>query len=237
MTVRGFFFGLYFYAVTTLCCIAFVPALLLPSRIFRHFPATWCWLGLQGARWILGAKWEWRGMDRLPDTPFILACKHQSTWETMSLMLKMDYPAFVLKQELVKIPFFGWYLTKAGSVAVDRSGGAKALRKMIEDTQAFLGGGRRMVIFPEGTRTAVGASTRYHAGIVALYRDSGYPIVPAALNSGQVWPRSIWKSRPGTIIVEFLPLIPPGLKRRELMQQLEQTIETTSEQLNQVNNV
>ena len=235
MTPRGLLFGIYFYMVTVCCQILFLPFLLTPMPVFRRFAGLWCWLVLQGLRWIVGVRWEWRGMDLLPDQPFILACKHQSTWETLSFMLYLDYPAFVLKQELIKIPVFGWYLKKVGSVAVDRSAGAKALRKMIEDAQAYLKDGRRIVIFPEGTRTPVGSKNRYHAGLVALYRDSGYPIVPAALNSGQVWPRSIWRCRPGTIVVEFLPLIPQGLKRPELMTRLEGEIETSCARLNLVN--
>lgn len=235
MTLRGLIFGVYFYIATVACQLLFLPFLLAPMSVFQHFAGAWCWVVLQGLRWIVGVRWEWRGVDRLPEQPFILASKHQSTWETLSLMLYLDYPAFVLKQELIKIPVFGWYLKKVGSVAVDRSAGAKALRKMIEDAQSFLRDGRRIVIFPEGTRTPVGSKGRYHAGLVALYRDSGYPIVPAALNSGQIWPRSIWRCRPGTIVVEFLPLIPPGLKRPELMTRLEDVIESSCAKLNDVN--
>ena len=232
MTPHGFLFGIYFYIVTVLCQVAFLPALLLPRPMFRPFALFWCHLVLFGVRHIVGARWEWRGVERLPDQPFILASKHQSTWETLALMLYLDMPAFVLKQELMRIPVFGWYLAKVGAVAVDRSAGAKALRRMIEDARAFLGGGRHLVIFPEGTRTPVGQKGRYHAGIVALYRESGYPIVPAALNSGAVWPRSIWRCRPGRIAVEFLPHIEPGLKRAALMTRLEEGIEASCERLN-----
>ena len=139
--------------------------------------------------------------------------------------------AFILKQELTKIPLFGWYLGGAGHVSVDRSAGASALRKMIEDTRRVLGAGRHIVIFPEGTRTKPGEHGRYHPGVIALYRETGYKLVPAALNSGQFWPRSIWRCRSGEIVVRFLPPLPPEMGRRELMTALESAIETASREL------
>ena len=182
MTVRGVVFGVYFYIVTVACQVLFLPFLLTPLPVFRRAAELWCWLVLQGLRLIVGVRWEWRGLDLLPDQPFILACKHQSTWETLAFTRYLGFPAYILKQELVRIPVFGWYLNKMGSVAVDRSAGASALRKMIEDAQKLLRDGRRIVIFPEGTRTAVGSKNRYHAGLVGLRAGGWFRRVDAILN-------------------------------------------------------
>ena len=231
MTVRGLFFGVYFYVLTTIAVIAYLPFLLTTERILRHLAVFWCWASLLGLRVIGGVRWRYEGEENLPDEPFILACKHQSTWETLSLSVYLKSPAFILKQELTKIPLFGWYLGGVGHVSVDRSAGASALRKMIEDTRRVLGTGRKIVIFPEGTRTKPGATTRYHAGVIALYRDSGYPLVPAALNSGLYWPRSIWNIRPGEIVCRFLPPLPSDMGRREMMATLEKQIESATKDL------
>ncbi len=231
MTVRGILFGAYFYALTTFAVIVYLPFLLTTERIVRHLANFWCAAALLGLRVIGGVRWRYEGEENLPDEPFILACKHQSTWETLSLSIYLRSPAFILKQELSKIPLFGWYLYKVGSISVDRTAGASALRKMIEDTRRVLGTGRKIVIFPEGTRTEPGAKTRYHAGVIALYRDSGYPLIPAALNSGLFWPRSIWHVRSGEIVLRFLPALPSEMGRRELMATLEEVIETNTRDL------
>lgn len=231
MTVRGFFFGLYFYGLTSFVVIAYLPLLLMSEALFQHFAAFWCRAALFGLRVIAGVKWRFEGTENLPDEPFILACKHQSTWETLSIYVYFGSPAFVLKKELTEIPFFGWYLGKAGHISVNRTAGASALRGMIEDTRRVLRTGRKIIIFPEGTRTPPHATTRYHPGVVALYRDTGYPLVPAALNSGLFWPRSIWSCRPGEIVLRFLPPLPANLGRRELMTTLEETIETATRDL------
>ena len=231
MTVRGIIFGLYFYALTTVTVIVYLPLLLTPERIVRYFTVLWCRAVLFGFRTIVGVKWRYEGVENLPDEPFILACKHQSTWETVALCDYFDSPSFVLKLELTQIPLFGWYLQKVGNISVNRSAGASAMRKMIEDTRGVLSSGRKIVIFPEGTRTEPGVAGRYHPGVVALYRESGYPLVPAALNSGLFWPRSIWHCRPGEIVVRFLTPLPPEMPRRALMTALEESIESVTREL------
>lgn len=231
MTVRGLFFGIYFYSLTTFVVLAYLPLLLTTEAFFQRFAALWCRAALLGLRVIGGVRWRIEGKENLPDEPFILACKHQSTWETLSLYVYFGSPAFILKKELTEIPFFGWYLGKAGHVSVNRTAGASALRGMIEDTRRVLRTGRKIIIFPEGTRTKPGATTRYHPGVVALYRDTGYKLVPAALNSGLFWPRSIWACRPGEIVLRFLPPLPGDMNRRQLMTALEETIEAASRDL------
>lgn len=231
MTVRGLLFGVYFYTLTTVIVIIYLPLLLTSETTIQFFAKLWCRAALFGLRVIAGISWRYEGVENLPKEPFILACKHQSTWETLSLCIYLNAPSFVLKKELTEIPFFGWYLGRIGNVSVDRKAGASALRKMVEDTRRVLGDGRKIVIFPEGTRTKPGASTRYHPGVIALYRETGYPLVPAALNSGLFWPRSIWSCRSGEIVLRFLEPLPADMGRREMMNALEERIETASKDL------
>ena len=135
---------------------------------------------------LAGLTYEVRGRERIPPTPAVFAFKHQSAWETLVLHLLFADPAITLKRELTQIPLFGWYLTHAGMIRIDRAGGGRALRALIEDSRAALARGSSIVIFPEGTRAPVGGRNPYHPGVAALYCHLGCPVVPVALNSGAV---------------------------------------------------
>lgn len=172
-----------------------------------------------------------RGLENLPDTPFIIASKHQSAWDTMIFSVQCDSPSYVLKRELLKIPFFGWALAKGGMVPVDRAGGATALKHMVATARSRLAQGRPVVIFPEGTRVAPGSRQPYLPGVAALYKALGVPVVPVGLNSGLFWGRRSFVKKPGRILLEFSQPIPPGLPRREFMRRLEDEIEGTSNRL------
>ena len=136
---------------------------------------------------LAGLTYEVRGRERIPATPAIFAFKHQSAWETLALHLLLADPAIVLKRELTQIPLFGWYLLHAGMIRIDRGGGARALRTLVEDGRAALARGSSIVVFPEGTRAPVGERNPYHPGVAALYRQLDCPVVPVALNSGLFW--------------------------------------------------
>jgi 1-acyl-sn-glycerol-3-phosphate acyltransferase len=138
---------------------------------------------------------------------------------------------FVMRRELTRIPFFGWYAWKAGMIVVDREGGASALRKLVRDARARLVDPRPLVIFPEGHRGEPGRAGDYQPGVAGLYRDLGLAAHPVATNSGVHWPAHGFLRRPGTIVFEFLPPIPAGLKRGEFMRRLEEEIETASNAL------
>jgi 1-acyl-sn-glycerol-3-phosphate acyltransferase len=168
------------------------------------------------------------GAENLPGIPAIYAVKHQSAWETLFLSRYLDYPAFVLKKELLSIPLFGWFMQKTGMIAVDRKAGASALRGMARQAAETLESGRSILIFPEGTRVAPGQSRPYQPGVAALYTQLKVPVVPVALNSGLYWGRRAFIKQPGTIVVEILPPIPPGLDRKALMKELETRIETAT---------
>ena len=138
------------------------------------------------------------------------------------------YQKYVLKKELLSIPLFGRYLTKMNCIAVDREAGASALKEMVAQSKQILAEGRQIVIFPQGTRTAPGEDHPYHPGIAGIYTQNDVPVVPVALNSGQFWGRNAFKKTPGTITVEYLKPIPAGLKRRDFMAQLKESIDTAN---------
>ena len=137
------------------------------------------------------------GLENRPAGPVILACKHQSSWETLAFHRLFPNAATVLKRELLYIPVVGWAMARAGNIAVERGDGAKALRSLLRQAKAAVAEGRSILIYPEGTRTPVGASLPYHAGTAALYRQLGVPVVPVALNSGVFWGRRKFIKWPG----------------------------------------
>jgi 1-acyl-sn-glycerol-3-phosphate acyltransferase len=210
--------------------IVALPTLALPYPAMRAFIRSYSLTTLWLLRAVCGTKVAWHGSEKIPKTPCIVACKHQSLWETFALFAVLDDPVFVIKRELTWIPLFGWYMWKAGSIPVDRSAGMAALSRMTARALKTLGGAqpRQLVIFPEGTRRPPGAAPAYKPGIVHLYRKAGVPCVPVALNSGLYWPRRSLRRLPGTIVVEFLDPIPPGLDRGAFLTRLQNAIEETS---------
>ena len=148
----------------------------------------------------------------MPEGPLLVACKHQSAWDTFGLLPLFDYPTFVMKRELFWIPVHGWFSMKFGMIGIDRSGAVKALKKLLADARKALGEGRQVIIFPEGTRREPGAEPDYKPGVDALYTGLGVTCLPVALNSGVFWPRRRFLRYPGTIVVEFLEPIPPGMR-------------------------
>ena len=226
--LRAFGFNLAFFGVTLLLGVTALPLLLAPRRIVMRFGRFWAQSVLWLARVIVGLDGEIRGLDRLPRGACLIAMKHQSAWDTLVLPVLLGDPAVVIKQELLWVPFYGWYARRAGSIAIDRRGGAGALRRMLGAARRAAAAGRPIVIFPEGTRTAPGQRLTYQPGIAALYQALDLPLVPAAVNSGLFWGRRSFVKHKGRIVLEFLEPIAPGLPRRELMTQLEQRIEAAT---------
>jgi 1-acyl-sn-glycerol-3-phosphate acyltransferase len=202
-------------------------------------PAAWVWqaahLWIDGTLFLLrifcGLDHRELGLEHLPKGPAIIAAKHQSAWETLFLSRRLGRPAFILKRELLMIPLFGWFIRKVGMIAVDRTGKAAALKKMVRDANAAFAAGRQIIIFPEGTRVAPGAHKPYQPGIAALYGQLNVPVIPVALNSGLYWGRKAWVKKPGRITIEYLPAIPPGLDRKAFMAELENRLEPAANKL------
>jgi 1-acyl-sn-glycerol-3-phosphate acyltransferase len=180
------------------------------------------------ARWIINVRFEIRGQENLPDGPCIVAAQHQSAFETYILFLPFKYPVFILKESLQWIPLVGWYIKRGGLITINRSAGANAMRHILKGADAAISKGETVLIFPEGTRTAPGQRRDYKPGIVALYNHCQAPLIPMALNSGLVWGKTRLTKLPGTIVFEFLPAIPAGLKREEFLAELRVRLETAS---------
>ena len=227
--LRSLIFNILFYGTTVVMAILVLPALLLPAPVMRAAARLWGWVTVQALRVACGT--HRLSGDLQAGSQVIYAAKHQSAWETVVLALLLHTPVFVLKRELLRLPLLGWYFSKAGCIAVDRSAGMRALRKLRDDAVAAASGGRSILIFPQGTRVAPGVEHRYEIGVFALYEATGLPVVPVALNSGHVWGRNNWLKRPGRIDIDFLAPIEPGLSRRDFMERLETTIETRMAEL------
>lgn len=231
--LRSLLFNITFFGYGLINAIVMLPW--LPAsrastvRGLRHWANAvfWC------LDKIIGLRYEVRGLENLPDGPAILASKHQSAWDTGFFFQIAGDPAYVLKKELLRVPMFGWYLAKVGMIAVDRNAGASAMKKMVKDAAGVIKEGRKVVIFPEGTRTEPGEHTTYHPGVAAMDKAVDAPVIPVALNSGLFWGPKRFIKRPGIVTVEFLPALPKGLRSRDLMQQLEEAIETASNRLKQ----
>jgi 1-acyl-sn-glycerol-3-phosphate acyltransferase len=229
--LRSLLFVAYFYLMSAPLAIGFTLLLPLPRKALMGAIKLWSHLVMVGLKLIVGIKVEMRGLEHRPTGPALIAAKHQSTFDFIGPFDLLPDPTFVLKKELLRIPFFGWHCLGSGMIPIDREGHSKALKELVRDAKDRLADGRQIIIFPEGTRKAPGAEPDYKPGVAALYRELGVPCVPAATNSGVLWPAKGYPSRPGTIVFEFLPPIPQGLKRAEFMRELEQRIETASNAL------
>jgi 1-acyl-sn-glycerol-3-phosphate acyltransferase len=205
--------------------------MLFPRKVLFRAVQLWARSNLWLLKAIAGIDVEFRGRHNIPPGGLLVASKHQSLWETFALLTVFDDPAFVLKRELMWLPLFGWLAWKAGMVPVNRGAGSAALSDMNERARGEARRGRQILIFPEGTRRAPGAEPAYKFGIAHLYGNLDFPCLPVALNSGLFWPRRRFIRRPGTIVVEFLEPIPPGLPRKEFMEELQARIETATDRL------
>ncbi len=221
--LKSFVFNSLFYAGTGILVIVMGPVLMFPSRYARAVARCWGYMTYLLLS-MIGVSQTVSG-DRHLDRQVLYAVKHQSAWETIILSWLLAAPAFVLKRELLRLPIIGWFFLKTGCIPVDRSAGMKSLREMRSAGQDLAKKGRSMLIFPQGTRVTPGKEQPYEIGVFSLYQATGLPVVPVALNSGHVWPRNSWLKYPGTVSVEFLNPIEPGLDRKSFMATLTQRIE------------
>jgi 1-acyl-sn-glycerol-3-phosphate acyltransferase len=182
-------------------------------------------------RVVCNTKVEYRGVEKIPKGSLIVASKHQSMWETFALLQFFPEPLYILKRELKWIPFFGWYLIKTDMIGVVRGAGGRSLVEMARRAGEEVRRGRQLIIFPEGTRTAVDAPPRYKTGVAQVYVDCGVTCLPVALNSGLFWPRRNFMRYPGTLVVEFLDPLPPGLTRGQFIKQVSTVIDQATNRL------
>ena len=231
LVLRSLAFNVLFYVWSTVLQVTCLPTILFSPSAVTWVQRTWVRGNFALLAFVCDLRYEIRGRDRMPREPCIIAAKHQSAWDTMIFAKLIRRPSHILKRELLWVPVFGWYLLRAGGIPIDRKGGAAALKRMIAAARQTISEGRHIVIFPEGTRVAVGERVPYHPGVAALYTQLKVPVVPVALNSGLFWGRRTFLKRSGRIVLEFLEPIPPGLRRREFLEVLQQRIESASTDL------
>ena len=229
--VRSMTFNLLFYLNTLVWLVIALPTFFMPYRAILTIAKTWGRCNLVLLRVVCGLDYEIRGLEKMPKGPIIVAAKHQSAWETFALVHLFDNPVFIVKRELQWIPIFGWLMVKARMVPVDRRAGSQALNAMTERARIELADNRQLIIFPEGTRRAAGAEPRYKYGVAHLYAAEGVPCVPIALNSGLFWPRRSMRRLPGTVLVEILDPVAPGLDKDVFFKRLQNDIEAATARL------
>ncbi len=232
--LRSLVFQILFYVSNIAQMVFWTPTFFFMPRpmgwkVVRLWAKSHLWL----QHVIVGTRYEFRGLENIPtDRPFIIASKHQSNWETYTTLIFFPDPSFVLKRELIRVPLLGWYMAKMKVVPVDRGKRSEALASMARHAAVQYRENRQIIIYPEGTRTRPGAPPKYKFGIVHLYHQIGANILPVAVNSGLYWPKGSFIVRPGTIILEFLPVIEPGLSKEEFTAELVSRIESASDRLN-----
>ena len=229
--LRSLLFLIWFFGLTGVMAILGLPILPLGPRAMGAYANLWIRAMLFGARIICGLNYRVEGLEQVPAGGVIIAAKHQSAFETLILPFIFPRACFVLKKELLAIPIFGWYLKATQQIAVDRTAGASAMKQMIAQAKAAAAQGRKIIIFPEGTRTAPGESRAYHPGVAALYKQLEIPVVPVALNSGLFWKRNAFLKEPGTVVLRLLPAIAPGQDPRSFLSDLKEKIESESQKL------
>lgn len=206
-TVRSIIFAL--GLVVTIPPYALFSFLTFPLRPITRYRiiSSWAHIGLWMARHFLGIRYRVLGLENLPAEPAVILSKHQSAWETLAFQKIFPPISFVLKRELLRIPFFGWGLAQMPFVAIDRAAGKDALAQVVEQGGARMRDGFWVVVFPEGTRVPLGRSARYKIGGAWLATHVGSRVVPVAHNAGEFWPKNALVKRPGEITVSIGPAI------------------------------
>jgi len=205
--LRSSLFALAQVLLTPLYALVVLALAPLPRRTRWYLISGWAGVMVHLARWLCGIRWQVEGRDRLPPEPAVILSKHQSAWETLAFQSIFPPQVYLLKRELLWIPFFGWGLALMSPIAIDRSKGRAALKTLARKGRERLAQGFWIVIYPEGTRVAPGARRKYQLGGAWLAVQAGVPVVPVAHNAGLLWPRKAFLKRAGLITVRIGPSI------------------------------
>jgi 1-acyl-sn-glycerol-3-phosphate acyltransferase len=232
MLARTLLYNVLFYVIFAVIAVVLAPTMLLPQRHIWFVPKLWATVSLWLHRIICGVGEEIQGLENIPDGGFLVACKHQSTWEALRLVTLFPKPAFVFKRQLHWAPLFGWYLMKFGQIPVNRGQRSKALQDMAAIAAERIEQGYQVIIFPEGTRRPPLAEPKYKYGVTYLYDKLNAPCLPIALNSGLFWPRRTFAHRQGVVTMKILPPIPPGHDTDTFSAELQHSIESAVAEMN-----
>jgi 1-acyl-sn-glycerol-3-phosphate acyltransferase len=230
--LRSLVFLLLQIVITPLYSLLAIFTFPFPPLARYRFISGWAKIMLWLLRVVCGIRMEVRGAQNIPKQPCIILCKHQSAWETIALQKVFPPQVWVLKRELLKLPFFGWGLAMTSPIAIDRSDGKAAMKQLLQQGKQRLQAGFCVVIFPEGTRIPYGQRGKYKIGGALLAASSGAPAVPVAHNAGKLWGRHAFFKHPGTITMSIgEPIDPAGLKAEEINRRAEEWIEAEVERL------
>jgi 1-acyl-sn-glycerol-3-phosphate acyltransferase len=226
--VGSLLFNIGFYGFTAITVLTSLPLLLLPRGVLVWVLRSYTWWVELMLRAFCGIRVQVEGAENIPPGAVLIVSKHQSAFDTVFWLSRLPDPCYIMKIELMRLPLWGMLARKLEMVAVDRDGGAPALRLMVKEVKEAADAVRQIVIYPEGTRAAPGVTEPYQPGVAAIAGATRLTVVPVATNSGVFWGRKAFSKRPGVIRVKVLPALPPGLNRARLMAALEERIETES---------
>ncbi len=219
--LRSALYNLYFWTVTAAMALASLPVRFLFPGKALGFGKVWARAILGGLGPLAGVRLAVTGTEHLPAAgPALIASQHQSAFDTLVWLSLVPLPAYVVKRELLRVPFFGPMLRPSGQIPVDRAGGAAAIRGLLADADRAIAAGRQIIIFPEGTRVRPGAVGQLQPGVAALATHTGLPVIPVATDSGRSWGRRGFRKRPGTIHIAIHPPLAPRLPRQVLLARL-----------------
>lgn len=232
--IRSMLANIFFYTTIVIGCTLQLFVALLPRKATIFFwdrmvmPVALFWV-----HFFAGLKFEVRGKQNIMNKHVLYACKHESALETYAFTQFVPTTTYILKKELIFLPFFGWTQYFYGMIPVNRKGGASAMKNMLSTVRKKTLDGRPVVIFPEGTRCAPGTTKGYKSGIMFLAENLDLPVIPVAVNTGLFWAKKSFLRYPGTAVFEFLPAIYPKDKsKEEFMRELQNAIENKCAELN-----
>ncbi len=227
--LRSLLFVAQMYLMMAVLAVYFTPWAIVDRRGAFAGIRTYCRWVRWTASWMVGLKSEIRGT--VPTGEVLIAAKHQSFLDIIMIVSVCPRPKFIMKSALKWAPILGWYAQRIGCVPVERGKRREAMRQMMRGVREGRTEPGQLIIYPQGTRVAPGATMPYKVGAVVLYEETGQPCVPAATNVGVFWPRIGIARKPGLAVVEFLPEIAPGLESEDFMARIETEIETASNRL------
>jgi len=226
LLIRSLIFNLFLYTGIILVFLIAIPTLLMPTKFALFFGKFLGHYVVFIVRFFLGTKVEFKGTENIPKTKkYFVASAHQSMFETFALQSILDYPVFILKKELLKIPLFGLYLKKIKSIEIIRDTTTKDNLNFFDKIANIVKNENRpLLIFPQGTRVNFEERLPFKKGAGRIYEALNIPCVPVALNSGKVWPKIGFLKHPGKITISFLQPIEPGIERKIFLKILEKKI-------------
>lgn len=232
IVLRSTLLALFMLLLTPPYALVATLVFFLPAMARYRIIATWADCVLWVLKYGVGIRYQVIGKENLPGVPAVFLCKHQSAWETIGLQQILPPLSFVLKRELLRIPFFGWGLAQFSCIAIDRAAGRDALDQVVEQGRKRLADGFSVIVFPEGTRVSIGAKKRYKPGGAWLAQHTGVPVVPIAHNAGEFWKKNAFLKTPGQITVSIGPAIATeGLSASEINSRAEDWVEAEMHRL------